>query len=81
MLFRKRSGIFLCIHLQYFLLVHVYAYISEHIMVSHNGIPRVKMNALVCLSFFDDIVKLVKHTEFFLKPLPCFDCMQSTSEK
>lgn len=35
-------------------------------MVSHNGIPRVMMKALVCLSFFDDIVKLVKHTEFFL---------------
>lgn len=35
-------------------------------MLSHNGIPRVKMNALVCLSFFYHIVKLVKHIEFFL---------------
>lgn len=42
-----------------------YSYISEHIVVGHDGIPGVKINGFLCLSCFYHIVKLVKHIEFF----------------
>ena len=61
----KIFGTFSYVCLPYILFIHLYSYISEHIMVGHDGIPGVKMNGFLCLSCFYHIVKLVKHIEFF----------------